>query len=79
MTRIPLKNKHISWSRCLQQPMRILDHCASYKTFILRPVTGKVFAVVNENLQNSADYPGILYEEVTYDNNQDTIRLFLSR
>jgi len=48
------------------------DPCASYNAFIQRPVTGKVFGVVNENLQNSTYYPGIFYEEVRYDNNQDT-------
>jgi gliding motility-associated-like protein len=49
--------------------------CSSYETFVPRPVTNKVFAFVNENLQNSADYPGTFYEEVAYDNNQDTMTL----
>jgi gliding motility-associated-like protein len=48
------------------------SNCASFETFIQRPVTGKLYAVVNENLQNPANYPGIFYEEMEYDNNQDT-------
>jgi gliding motility-associated-like protein len=46
-------------------------NCDSFETFILRPTTGKLFAIVNEDLQNTANYPGTFYEEVAYDNNQD--------
>jgi gliding motility-associated-like protein len=48
------------------------DTCASYETSIQHPATGKIFAIVNENLQNAASYPGIFYDEVQFDNNQDT-------
>jgi hypothetical protein len=48
------------------------DKCASYECFIKRTTTGKVFAVVNENGQNTGDFPGIFYEEARFDNNKDT-------
>ena len=46
--------------------------CASYECFIKRTTTDKVFAVVNENGQNTANFPGIFYEEARFDNNKDT-------
>ncbi|HCL82330.1 MAG TPA: hypothetical protein DIC22_00075 [Chitinophagaceae bacterium] len=49
--------------------------CAPYEFFINRSTTGHVFAVVNEKGLNNAGYPGIFYDEVSFDNNQDTIPL----
>ncbi|MEJ0080587.1 MAG: gliding motility-associated C-terminal domain-containing protein [Puia sp.] len=47
--------------------------CASYQTFIHRPVTSEVAAIVNENLQNPLDFPGMFYDEVNFNNNKDII------
>ncbi len=47
--------------------------CFTYGTFIHRPATGKVYAVVNETLHDSTNYAGTFYDEVDYNNNQDTI------
>jgi gliding motility-associated-like protein len=50
-------------------------NCASYTCSIQRTTTGQVFAVVNENGQNSTDFPGNFYDEARFDNNKDTIPL----